>query len=95
MKNGENPGYPRFKGIARYSSLTFPQWNSGCDLAGNGLRLSKIGFCTPGIGQDCRPIGADLFGRSIRPIRPKTLLPAATGRKGLCPTGPVPVCAAG
>jgi len=43
VKNGENPGYPRFKGKGQYASLTFPQWNSGCDLTGNGLRLSKIG----------------------------------------------------
>ena len=43
VKHGENPGYPRFKGPGQYSSLTFPQWNSGCDLTGNGLRLSKIG----------------------------------------------------
>lgn len=43
IKNGENPGYPRFKGKGQYSSLTFPQWNSGCDLTGQGLRLSKIG----------------------------------------------------
>ncbi|MHB8370260.1 MAG: RNA-guided endonuclease InsQ/TnpB family protein, partial [Leptospirales bacterium] len=43
VKNGENPGYPRFKGKGQYSSLTFPQWKIGCDLTGNGLRLSKIG----------------------------------------------------
>ncbi len=43
VKNGENPGYPRFKGKGQYSSLTFPQWNSGCDLTGKGLRLSKVG----------------------------------------------------
>ena len=41
VKNGEDPGYPRFKGKGQYSSLTFPQWNSGCDLTGKGL--SKIG----------------------------------------------------
>ena len=43
VKNGENPGYPRFKGKGQYSSLTFPPWNSGCDLTGKGLRLSKVG----------------------------------------------------
>ena len=43
VKHGENPGYPRFKGSGQYSSITFPQWNSGCDLTGNGLRLSKVG----------------------------------------------------
>ena len=43
VKTGENPGYPRFKGKGQYSSLTFPQWTSGCDLTGNGIRLSKIG----------------------------------------------------
>ena len=43
VKNGENPGYPRFKGKGQYSSITFPQWTSGCDLTGHGLRLSKTG----------------------------------------------------
>jgi len=43
VKQGEDPGYPRFRGKGQYSSLTFPQWNSGCDLTGSGLRLSKIG----------------------------------------------------
>ncbi|WP_053764463.1 RNA-guided endonuclease InsQ/TnpB family protein [Leptospirillum ferriphilum] len=43
VKHGENPGYPRFKGKGQYSSITYPQWNSGCDLTGKGLRLSKIG----------------------------------------------------
>ncbi len=43
VKNGEKPGYPRFKGKGQYASMTFPQWNSGCDLTGNGLRLSKVG----------------------------------------------------
>jgi len=38
-----NPGYPRFRGKGQYSSITFPQWNSGCGLTGNGFRLSKIG----------------------------------------------------
>ena len=42
-KTGEDPGYPRFKGKGQYSSLTISQWNSGCDLSGNGLRLSKVG----------------------------------------------------
>ena len=43
VKHGENPGYPRFRGKGQYSSITFPQWNSGCDLTGHGLRLSKVG----------------------------------------------------
>ena len=43
VKKGEDPGYPRFKGKGQYSSLTWPQWNSGCDLTGKGLRLSKVG----------------------------------------------------
>ena len=38
---GEKPGYPRFKGLHRYNSFTFPQ--SGFSIVGNELRLSKIG----------------------------------------------------
>jgi putative transposase len=41
VRNGETPGYPRFKGSARYDSFTYPQ--SGFALAGNVLTLSKIG----------------------------------------------------
>jgi putative transposase len=41
VKNGEKPGFPRFKAKGRYCSFTFPQ--SGFKLEGNRLRLSKIG----------------------------------------------------
>ena len=41
VKNGEKPGYPRFRGKDRYDSFTFPQ--SGFSLMGNVLRLSGIG----------------------------------------------------
>jgi len=42
-KNGkkEKPGYPRFKGSWRYDSFVYPQ--SGFELKGNKLNLSKIG----------------------------------------------------
>jgi putative transposase len=41
VKNGEKPGYPRFKGRDRYDSFTFPQ--SGFAINGKKLVLSKIG----------------------------------------------------
>jgi putative transposase len=41
LKNGEKPGYPRFKGTNQYDSFTYPQ--SGFALAGKVLTLSKIG----------------------------------------------------
>ena len=41
VKNGEKPGYPRFRGKDRYDSFTYPQ--SGFSLVGNVLRLSRIG----------------------------------------------------
>ena len=37
----EKPGYPRFRGYGWYDSITFKQ--SGFELLGNGLLLSKIG----------------------------------------------------
>jgi putative transposase len=46
VKAGETPGYPRYHGIDRYNSLTFPQFGNGATLDGshNGfLVLSKIG----------------------------------------------------
>ena len=41
VKNGEEPGYPRFKGKGTYDSITFPQ--SGYSVDGNYITLSKIG----------------------------------------------------
>jgi putative transposase len=42
-KAGEQPGYPRFKGKDRYTSLTFPQVPSGCHLTDGKLVVSKVG----------------------------------------------------
>lgn len=40
-KEGETPGFPRFRGFHRYHSFCYPQ--SGFSLEGNTLKLSKIG----------------------------------------------------
>jgi putative transposase len=42
-RDGEKPGYPRFRGRQRYDSFCFPQYGNGCKLDGNQLYLSKIG----------------------------------------------------
>jgi putative transposase len=44
VKSGENPGYPRFKGVGRYDSITYPQYGNGIVLKEKGLYLSKIGI---------------------------------------------------
>jgi len=41
VKSGETPGYPRFKGKGRYSSITYPQ--SGYKINVDSIKLSKIG----------------------------------------------------
>jgi putative transposase len=41
VKAGEKAGYPRFRGYGRYDSFTYPQ--SGFELIGNALNLSKVG----------------------------------------------------
>jgi len=41
VKDGEKPGYPRFKSKDRFNSFTFPQ--SGFDVKEGRLILSKIG----------------------------------------------------
>lgn len=41
VKAGEKPGYPRFKSIGNYDSITYPQ--KGFEITDNGLKLSKIG----------------------------------------------------
>jgi len=41
VKSGDNPGHPRFKGVGRYDSFTYPQ--TGFKLKDDKLYLSKIG----------------------------------------------------
>ena len=41
VKAGENPGYPRFKGVGRYDSFTYNQ--TGFALHNHSVHLSKIG----------------------------------------------------
>ncbi len=44
VKAGEAPGYPRFRGRTRYSSLTYPQANNGCiKIDHNRLHASGLG----------------------------------------------------
>lgn len=44
LKNGEEPGYPRFHGRNRYNSFTYPQYGGGVTLDGGVPSLSKIGY---------------------------------------------------
>src|SRR5262249_25372448 len=43
VKNGEKPGYPRFKSASRFDSFPYPQ--SGFRIEDDKLHLSKIGSC--------------------------------------------------
>ena len=44
VKNGEKPGYPRFRGKNRYDSITYPQYGNGAKVnPDDSLQLSKIG----------------------------------------------------
>jgi putative transposase len=44
VKQGEEPGFPRFKGKGRYNSFTYPQNNGSFKMTDDGkLHLSKIG----------------------------------------------------
>ena len=44
VKEGNpEPGFPRFKGYARYSSITFPQYGNGVRLDGERLIVSRLG----------------------------------------------------
>ncbi len=36
-------GFPRFKGVGRYDSITYPQYGNGVRLDGSRLILSKVG----------------------------------------------------
>jgi len=43
VKQGEDPGYPRFKGYGRYDSITYPQSGWKVNIEKRYVRLSKIG----------------------------------------------------
>src|SRR5260370_24054368 len=43
VKNGEKPGYPRFKGSNQYNNVTYKQFGNGATLDNGFLVLSKIG----------------------------------------------------
>jgi putative transposase len=43
IQAGDKPGYPRFQGVGRYQSFTYPQYGGGAVLNGGTLILSKIG----------------------------------------------------
>lgn len=44
VRNGEKPGYPRFKGEGRYAALVFPQVPRGCRFDAEGrLYVDKVG----------------------------------------------------
>jgi putative transposase len=44
VEAGEKPGYPRFRPVSRYDSITFPSYGDGCKLLDNGkLRLQGVG----------------------------------------------------
>jgi putative transposase len=43
LREGQTPGYPRFRGRDRYNSFTYPQFGNGSHLDYGLLVLSKIG----------------------------------------------------
>lgn len=43
VKSGDKAGYPRFKALHRYNSMTFPQAPAGCRIKDGKLNLFKVG----------------------------------------------------
>jgi putative transposase len=44
IKRGQKPGYPRFRSVSRYDSITFPSYGDGCKLLDNSkLRVQGVG----------------------------------------------------
>ena len=44
IKRGQKAGYPRFRAVSRYDSITFPSYGDGCRLLENGkLRVQDVG----------------------------------------------------
>src|SRR5262249_25352667 len=42
-ERAEDVGYPRYKTVDRYRSITYPQYGNGVEIRGNDLVVSKIG----------------------------------------------------
>lgn len=64
VRNGETPGYPRFRRLARYDSLTFPSWGDGCGLLDHHkLRVQGIGHLKIKLH---RPIGGKIKTLTIK-----------------------------
>lgn len=43
VRSGEKPGYPRFRGMGRYDSITYPQVPVGCKLDTDARRIRLYG----------------------------------------------------
>lgn len=97
VKNGEKPGYPRFKGVGWYKSFTYPQ--VGFKLDCSKLTLSKIGSIrifkhreVEGKIKTCT-IKRDLLGHwyatlvseieDVPTVEPKTVIGVDVGLKSL------------
>jgi transposase len=61
VKDGETPGYPRFKPASRFDTFTYPQ--SGFRIEGDKIHLSKIGSCRVRLS---RPIEGTIKTCSIK-----------------------------
>jgi putative transposase len=43
VQKGQKPGYPRFRPVSRYDSITFPSYGDGCKMLDKAVRLQGIG----------------------------------------------------
>lgn len=43
VKTGKRPGFPRWRSVSRYDSITFPAYGNGCRLLGSALRIHGAG----------------------------------------------------
>lgn len=43
IKQGQTPGFPRFKGKDRFNTITFPSYGNGCKLINDKIYLQGIG----------------------------------------------------
>lgn len=93
VKTGETPGYPRFKGLERWASLTFSEYGNGAALVDGRLRVFGIGdiklklhrpitgtIKTVTLKRSCRGHWSAIFSCDAVPMR---LFTAATAEVGL------------
>ncbi|HWQ13151.1 MAG TPA: transposase [Roseiflexaceae bacterium] len=92
VKAGEEPGYPRFKGLGRYDSMTYPQYGNGARLEGHSLVLSKVGSVRVNLH---RPVEGRIKTVTVRRSSTGKWFVSFAVERAIAPPATVPAAAVG